>query len=297
MRVAVTGSSGLIGTALVASLQADGHQPVRMLRDNKRNDGSTLHWDPARGELDPKDLEGIDAVVHLAGAGVLDKRWTDARKKELVDSRVVSTTLLADTLASMASPPPVLLSGSAIGWYGDRGNQALTEASDPGDDFLAGLCKAWEGATQPAKTAGIRVAHLRSGLVQSAEGGMLGKTLPLYKLGVGGRLGPGTQWWSWISIADEVGAIRFLLKADVTGPVNLTAPEPVTNLEYARTLGRVLKRPTLIPTPMLGPKLLLGSEAAQTIVDSQRVLPRVLEDAGYQFAYPSLEPALRALLG
>jgi len=297
MRVAVTGSSGLIGTALVASLRADGHQPVRMLRDNNRNDGSTLHWDPARGELDPKGLEGIDAVVHLAGAGVLDKRWTDARKKELVDSRVVSTTLLADTLASMGSPPPVLLSGSAIGFYGDRGNQALTEASDPGTDFLAGLCKAWEGATQPAKTAGIRVAHLRSGLVQSAEGGMLGKTLPLYKLGIGGRLGPGTQWWSWISIADEIGAIRFLLEADVTGPVNLTAPEPVTNLDYTRTLGAVLGRPTLIPTPMLGPKLLLGSEAAQTIVDSQRVLPRVLEDAGYQFAYPTLEPALRALLG
>ena len=168
--------------------------------------------------------------------------------------------------------------------------------SQPGDDFLAGLCSAWEGAAQPAKTAGVRVVRLRSGLVQSADGGMLKKTLPLYKFGVGGRLGSGRQWWSWISIADEVGAIRFLLKAEVAGPVNLTAPEPVTNLKYTRTLGAVLGRPTLIPTPMLGPKLLLGSEAAQTIVDSQRVIPRVLEDAGYQFAYPTLEPALRALL-
>jgi uncharacterized protein (TIGR01777 family) len=297
MRVAITGSSGLIGTALVESLRADGHQPVPVLRHRGGTDESTLHWDPAKGELDPKGLEGIDAVVHLAGAGVLDKRWTEARKQDLVDSRVLSTRLLADTLASMGSPPPVLLSGSAIGFYGNRGNEACNETSDAGSDFLAGLCKAWEGATRPAELAGIRVAHLRTGLVQSAKGGMLAKTLPLFKLGVGGRLGTGKQWWSWISIIDEVGAIRFLLVAEVAGPVNLTAPDPMTNRDYTRTLGRVLKRPTLIPTPMLGPKLLLGNEAAQTIVDSQRILPRVLEDAGYQFVYPTLEPALRALLG
>jgi uncharacterized protein (TIGR01777 family) len=297
VRVAITGSSGLIGTALAESLRADGHQPLRVLRAGGGTDGTTLHWDPAKGELDPKGLEGIDAVVHLAGAGVLDKRWTDARKKELLDSRVVSTRLLAEAMASMGSPPPVLLSGSAIGFYGNRGNEACNETTDAGSDFLAGLCEAWEGATQPATGAGIRVAHLRSGLVQSAKGGMLAKTLPLYKLGVGGRLGSGKQWWSWISIVDEVGAIRFLLEAEVAGPVNLTAPEPVTNLDYTRTLGRVLKRPTLIPTPMLGPKLLLGAEAAQTIVDSQRVFPRVLENAGYQFVYPTLKPALRALLG
>ena len=296
MKVAITGSSGLIGTALTKSLLADGHSVVRMLRKTTGSDGTTRHWDPARGELDPHGLEGVDAVVHLAGAGILDKRWTDARKKELLDSRVLSTSLLANTLASMVSPPPTFLSGSAIGWYGERGNEACTEISQPGDDFLAGLCSAWEAAAQPAKTAGIRVVHLRSGLVQSADGGMLKKTLPLYKLGVGGRLGHGRQWWSWISIADEVGAIRFLLEGEVGGPVNLTAPEPVTNLEYTRTLGAVLGRPTLIPTPMLGPRLLLGSEAAQTIVESQRVIPRVLEDAGYQFAYPTLEPALRALL-
>ena len=297
MKVAITGSSGLIGTALTTSLLADGHSVVRMLRNSAGSDGTTLHWDPARGELDPKGLEGVDAVVHLAGAGILDKRWTDARKKELLDSRVLSTSLLADTLASMGSPPPTFLSGSAIGWYGERGNEVCTEISKPGDDFLAELCRAWEAATQPAKTAGIRVVHLRSGLVQSTDGGMLGKTLPLYKLGLGGRLGHGRQWWSWISMADEIGAIRFLLEGEVGGPVNLTAPEPVTNLEYTRTLGAVLGRPTLIPTPMLGPRLLLGSEATQTIVESQRVIPRVLEDAGYQFAYPTLESALRALLG
>ena len=226
--------------------------------------------------------------------------WTNdgpmPASKELLDSRVVSTSLLAETLASMGSPPPVLLSGSAIGWYGERGNEMCTEMSEPGDDFLAGLCKAWEAATQPAETAGIRVVHLRSGLVQSADGGMLRKTLPLYRLGLGGRLGHGRQWWSWISMIDEIGAIRFLLEGEVGGPVNLTAPEPVTNLEYTRTLGAVLGRPTLFPTPMLGPRLLLGNEATQTLVESQRVVPRILEDRGYQFAYPTLEPALRALL-
>lgn len=297
MRVAISGSSGLIGTALTRSLRADGHQVVRMLRNGRGTDEWALRWDPARGDLDPSGLEAVDAVVHLAGAGILDKRWTAARKKELLDSRVLSTSLLANTLASMGSPPRILLSGSAIGVYGDRGNEVCTEISEPGDDFLAGLCSAWEAAAQPAKTAGIRVVHLRSGLVQSTDGGMLKKTLPLYKLGLGGRLGHGRQWWSWISIADEVGAIRFLLEGEVGGPVNLTAPEPVTNLEYTRTLGAVLGRPTLIPTPMLGPRLLLGSEATQTIVESQRVIPRVLEDAGYRFAYPTLVTAFRALLG
>jgi hypothetical protein len=268
-----------------------------MLRGEKRTDESSLHWDPARGELEPSGLEGVDAVVNLTGAGILDKRWTDARKKEVLDSRVVSTSLLANTLASMGSPPPVFLSGSAIGFYGDRGNEACTEMSGPGDDFLAELCTAWEGATQPAETAGGRVVHLRTGLVQSVDGGMLKKTLPLYKFGLGGRLGHGRQWWSWISIADEVGAIRFLLEGEVVGPVNLTAPEPVTNVEYTRTLGAVLGRPTLIPTPMLGPRLLLGSEATQSIVESQRVIPRVLENAEYRFTHPTLERAFRALLG
>jgi hypothetical protein len=268
-----------------------------MLRGGGDTDEWSLVWDPARDELNPTELEGVDAVIHLAGAGILDRRWTDARKKKLLDSRVRSTSLLANTLASMASPPPVLLSGSAIGVYGERGNEACTEITGPGDDFLSELCTAWEGATQPAKTAGIRVVHLRSGLVQSVDGGMLKKTLPLYKLALGGRLGHGRQWWSWISIVDEVGAIRFLLESEVGGPVNLTAPEPVTNMEYTRTLGAVLGRPTLIPTPMLGPRLLLGSEATQTIVESQRVIPRVLEDAGYQFTHPNLESAFRALLG
>jgi hypothetical protein len=296
MKVAITGSSGLIGNALTESLRADGHSVLSMVRGRTGADESMLHWDPTRGELDPKGLGGVDAVVHLAGAGILDKRWTDARKKELLDSRVLSTTLLAETLASISSPPRVLLSGSAIGFYGDRGNQACNETAGPGTDFLAELCVAWEAATQPAKTAGVRVVHLRTGLVQSVDGGMLKKTLPLYKLGLGGRLGSGKQWWSWISVEDEVGAIRFLLEGELAGPVNLTAPEPVTNLEYTRTLGAVLGRPTLIPTPMLGPRLLFGSEATQSIIESQRVIPRVLEDAGYQFAYPTLEAALRALL-
>jgi hypothetical protein len=297
MRVAITGSSGLIGTALTKSLRADGHSVVRMLRDTTGSDGSVLHWDPVRGDLDPKRIKGVDAVVSLAGAGIGDKRWTDARKRQLLSSRVVSTSLLSGTLASMGSPPPVFLSGSAIGIYGDRGDEICTERTHPGSGFLAELAMAWEAATQTAEAAGIRVVHLRSGLVQSVEGGMLKKTLPLFKLGLGGRLGHGRQWCSWISITDEVGAIRFLLDAEVAGPVNLTAPEPVTNLEYTHTLGGVLGRPTLLPTPMAGPKLLMGAEGARAILESQRVLPTVLEHAGYQFTHRTLEQAFGALLG
>jgi uncharacterized protein (TIGR01777 family) len=297
MRVAITGSSGLIGTALTKALRADDHQVLRILRDGTGTDESVLHWDPVRGELDPKGLEGVDAVVNLAGAGIGDKRWTDARKRQLLSSRVLSTSLLSGTLASMGSPPPVFLSGSAIGIYGDRGDEICTERTRPGSGFLAELATAWEAATQSAEATGIRVVHLRSGLVQSVEGGMLKKTLPLFKLGLGGRLGSGTQWCSWISLTDEVGAIRFLLDAEVAGPVNLTAPEPVTNLDYTHILGGVLGRPTLLPTPMVGPKFLMGAEGARAILESQRVLPAVLEDAGYPFTNRTLEEAFGAMFG
>jgi len=296
-RVAITGSSGLIGTALTTSLRADGHQVVRMLRQGAHSDGSALHWDPANGEIDAGGLEGIDAVIHLAGAGIGDQRWTDDRKKEILVSRVLSTSLLARTLASMKAPPKVLLSGSAIGLYGDRGDEVCTESTAAGAGFLPDVCRAWEAATQPAETAGIRVVHLRTGLVQSVDGGMMKKSLPLFKLGLGGRFGDGRQWWSWISIADEVDAIRFLLDAEVEGPVNLTAPEPVTNSDYTKILGRVLRRPTLLPIPSIGPRILLGTEAALALIfEGQRVLPTVLEQAGYTFTHRTLESALRDIL-
>ncbi|MHB1710169.1 MAG: TIGR01777 family oxidoreductase [Acidimicrobiales bacterium] len=312
MRVAITGSSGLIGTALSASLRSDGHQVVRVLRHrvgpadgSPSQSGSSLsrtleepalYWNPVRGDIDAAGLEGVDAVVHLAGAGIGDKRWTNGRKREILDSRVGPTSLLAATLASMDDPPSVMLSGSAIGIYGGRGDELCTETSDPGSGFLAHVCQAWEKATQPAEAAGIRVVHLRTGLVQSADGGVLKKVLPLFKLGLGGRLGDGKQWNSWISITDEVGAIRYLLGADVAGPVNVTAPEPVTNGDYTKMLGRVLGRPAALSIPLIGPKLLLGSEGARELLAGQRVLPTVLEHEGYPFAHRSLESALKAAL-
>lgn len=298
MDIAITGASGLIGSTLVGALAADGHRPVKMVRRNPKPGEDAISWDPAAGTIDADSLEGIGAVVHLAGEGIAEKRWNPEQKQRILDSRVDGTTLLATTLAGLDAPPSVFLSGSAIGFYGDRGDEKLTEASAPGDIFLAEVCKAWEAATATAEAAGIRVAHLRTGIVLDAHGGALAKTLPLFKLGLGGRLGSGKQWWSWISVDDEVGAIRFLLDADVSGPVNLTAPEPVTNAEFTKVLGKVLGRPTLLPVPAFGPKILLGSELAeQLLFTSARVLPTTLTDAGYVFATPDLESGLRKVLG
>ncbi len=293
MDVAVTGSTGLIGTALVAALAQAGHRAIRVIR----GDGHGIKWDPKAGTIDAAALEGIDAVVHLAGAGIGDRRWNDAYKRELLDSRVQGTGLLARTLAGLQRPPAVLVSASAIGWYGDRGDDVLDETAGPGSGFLADLCRQWEAAADPARDAGIRVAHPRSGIVLSPKGGALKKQLPLFKLGLGGRLGPGTQWQSWIALDDEVAALLHLLGAEVAGPVNLTAPNPVTNLEFTKTLGTVLHRPTLIPVPSFAPKLLLGSELADVLLfEGQRVVPRVLEASGYAFHHPDLEGALRSML-
>ncbi|MCC5954006.1 MAG: TIGR01777 family oxidoreductase [Acidimicrobiia bacterium] len=295
MDIAVTGSSGLIGTALARSLRADGHRVVPIVRSDR--DGDVLRWDPSVGRIDAAGFEGLDAVVHLAGEGIADKRWTAERKRSILESRTKGTSLLADTLATLDRPPKVFLSGSAIGYYGDRGDEVLTESSTPGDIYLSEVCTAWEAAAQPAVDAGIRTTFLRTGIVLSTEGGALAKTLPLFKLGLGGRLGSGRQWWSWITIADEVGAIRFLLDADVAGPVNLTAPEPSTNAEFTKTLGSVLGRPTVLPVPAFGPKLVLGGELAeQLLFSSQRVHPDVLLDAGYTFEHPDLPTGLRATL-
>jgi len=298
MDVAITGSSGLIGTALVDALGAAGHRVVRVVRGVRDTaPGDAVAWDPKAGTIDAGGLDGIDAVVHLAGAGIGDRRWNDAYKRELLDSRVLGTGLLARTLAGLSRPPGVLVSASAVGWYGDRGDEVLDETSGPGTGFLADLCQQWETAADPARAAGIRVAHTRSGIVLSPRGGALKKELPLFKFGLGGRFGTGKQWQSWIVLDDEVSAIIHLLTADIAGPVNLTAPHPVTNAEMTKTLGTVLHRPTVLPVPSFGPKLLLGPElAAVLLFEGQRVLPRVLEASGFTFAHPDLEGALRSLL-
>lgn len=259
---------------------------------------SDILWNPATGALPPGALEGADAVVHLAGAGIGDHRWTADYKRELVDSRVRSTTLLAEAIAASTNGPKVFLSGSAIGFYGDRGEEQLDESSSAGDGFLADLCVQWEASTSAAAAAGARVVHLRTGIVLTPKGGALAKMLPLFKLFAGGRFGNGRQWQSWISLPDEVGAIRHLLTADVSGPVNLTGPEPVTNRQFARTLGDVLHRPSVLPVPRFGPSLLLGGELADNLLfTGQRVLPRALQASGYSFQHDTLDSALRAVLG
>jgi uncharacterized protein (TIGR01777 family) len=284
VRVAITGSHGFIGSALVASLERDREEVVRVSRD-------------ASGSLDADALYGADVVVHLAGEGVASKRWTPEQKRKVLESRTSGTTLVAETIAKMERKPRVLLSASAVGYYGSRGDEVLTEASSAGSDFLAEVCTHWEASTAPAEAAGVRVAQLRTGIVVGKAGGAVAKTLPLFKLGLGGRLGSGKQWWSWISLTDQIGAIRFLMDHDVAGAVNLTGPEPVTNAEFTKSVGRALHRPTFLPVPSFGPALLLGREAADAVINaSQRALPRVLLDAGYQFQHPTVDDATKAEL-
>jgi len=293
MRIAITGSSGLIGTALASQLVTAGHTVVPVVRRAVGADEVAIRWDPDGGTIDSAGLDGIDAVVHLAGAGIGDHRWSAARKQVIRESRTRGTALLAEALAGLARPPAVLVSGSAIGYYGDRGDEILTETSAPGDDFLAGICTAWEAAAAPAGDAGVRVAHIRTGIVTTTAGGALPKLLPLFKLGLGGRFGSGRQWWSWITRRDVVRAIEFLLANDVHGPVNLTAPAPVTNREFSAALGRALSRPNWLPVPAFGPKLIVGPELAQALLfTSARVQPTVLEGAGFTFEDPDLATAL-----
>ena len=295
MRIAITGATGLIGSALLERLRDAQHDVMRIVRDDPVGDDIT--WSPSEGRLDPQALEGVDAVVHLAGAGIADHRWTDDYKRTILTSRTEGTTLLARTIAEMADPPAVLLSGSAIGIYGARGDEELDETSEPGTGFLADVCVAWEGATAAASDAGVRVVHLRTGIVLSGDGGALKKQLPLFKFGLGGKMGSGGQWQSWISIDDEVGAIVHLLSSSVSGPVNLTAPHPVTNAEFTDTLGTALHRPTVLPIPKFGPKLLLGSELADNLLfTGQRVMPAVLLADGYEFRHPDLADAIQSAL-
>ncbi len=295
MTIAVSGSSGMIGSALRAELVRLGHQPVRLVR---RSPGANeIQWDPAKGTLDAASLEGMDAVVHLAGAGIGDRRWNEAYKRELADSRVKPTTLLADALASLDRPPAVFLSASAIGYYGDRGDQALTEDSPAGEGFLPDLVTGWEAATSSAAAAGIRTVTMRTGVVYSKAGGALPKLLPLFKFGLGGPMGNGRQYVSWISLDDEVRAIVHLLSTDLSGAVNLTAPNPVTNKEQAVALGKALHRPTLLSVPAFGPRLLLGGEMANALLfDSARVLPARLSASGFEFTHKTIDEAFAAIV-
>lgn len=295
MRVIISGASGLIGSALCNELRSDGHEIIKLVR--RTAGAGEVQWDPAAGVLPIDALEGADAVVHLAGAGIGDHRWTPEYKAVILDSRVRTTTLLAESIASCTNQPPVMLSGSAIGIYGASDSRELDEQSPLGTGFLADVCKKWEAAAAPAVAAGTRVAYLRTGIVLTPEGGALKKMLPLFKFFLGGRFGNGKQWQSWISLPDEVNAIKHLLTADVSGAVNLTAPNPVTNAGFAKLLGQALGRPSALPVPSFGPKLLLGSELADALLfTGQNVLPTALQASGYQFQHPRLDEAFAALL-
>jgi hypothetical protein len=298
MRVAVTGSSGLIGQALCSHLAGSGHDVVKVVRRSLQSGEDAVQWDPETGTIDAAGLEGVDAVVNLSGAGIGDRRWTEARKRVLIESRTRSTALLARTLAGLDRKPSVLLNASAIGIYGERGDEIVTEPDPPGTDFLSSLCQRWESETAPAAEAGIRVVCARSGIVFTTEGGALPKLLPLFKLGLGGRFGSGAQWWSWITLDDEIRALAWLLERDDThGPVNLTAPNPVTNREFTRVMRTVLSRPAVLAVPRFGPKLLLGPELAESLLfTSARVQPAVLEASGFSFSQPTLEGALQEIL-
>jgi uncharacterized protein len=295
--VAVTGASGLLGSAIVVRLGSLGYRVSRLVR---RTPGTgEIAWDPSRGRLDPAVLEGVDAVVHLSGEP-LDGRWTTSRKERIRGSRVDSTRLLSETLAGLERKPGVLISASAIGIYGERGDEVLTETSAPGrfaGDFLASVAQQWEEAAEPARRAGIRVVHPRFGIVLSARGGALQKLLPAFRWGAGARMGNGRQWMSWVSIADAVGAVEHCLAwSSLNGPVNITAPEPVTNAEFTQVLGQILARPTLLRIPAGALSLALGEMARATVLASTRVEPARLLGSGYEFRHPSLESALRSVL-
>jgi len=296
MKIAMTGSSGLIGSALAPDLEHHGHEIIRLVRRTAREAGE-VGWDPTRRELHPSALAGVDAVVHLAGAGIGDRRWTDAYKRQLLSSRIDGTATVSEAIARAEPRPGILLSASAVGWYGDTGDRAVDETAHAGSGFLADVCRQWEASTAAAERAGVRVVHFRSGLVCSPRGGLLGRLLPLFRLGLGGKLGSGSQYWSWISLADEVAAIRHLLDTEVSGPVNLTGPEPVTNEQFTKTLGHILHRPALAPVPRSALRIAVGKFADEGIVAGQRVLPHALERSGYPFQHRTAEQALRWATG
>lgn len=290
MRVVVSGASGLIGRALVDDLVRDGHEVVRLVR-REAAAPDEVRWDPLRHELDPTALAGADAVVHLAGAGIGDKRWNDEYRQLLVRSREDGTATISRAVADAGTP--VLVSGSAVGYYGDTGSVVVDESSAQGDDFLAELCGRWEAATKPATDAGSRVVHLRSGLVLARSGGVLGRMRPLFRLGLGGRLGSGKQYWPWIALPDEIAAIRALLEGDHSGPVNLVAPQLTTNAQFTRALAAAVHRPALIPVPGFGLRLVLGEFADIGVLAGQRVVPKGLQDMGFHYQHVTIDSAMQ----
>jgi uncharacterized protein (TIGR01777 family) len=305
MHIAITGARGLIGTALSRTLRDAGHTVTGVTRSDPGP--GQISWSPDRQRLDPNDLRGVDAVVHLAGEkigfaswrprAILDARWTPETKRRILASRVQGTTLLAETLAAMDDGPRILVSASAIGYYGDRGDETLTEASPPGHQFLSEVCRAWEASADAARTADLRVVHPRIGIVQTPRDGALQRSLPLFRLGLGGPFGSGRQWWSWVMLDDVIGVLQHAVTSDgVSGPLNVTAPNPVTNREWTRTLGRVLGRPAVLPIPRFGPKLVLGEMVDELVYASAKVQPEATLASGYTFRFTDLEAGLRSVL-
>jgi len=292
MKIVISGASGLIGSRLVPHLEAAGHEVFRLVRKTPSG-AREIQWNPATGELDPAAIDGMDAVINLSGAGVGDKRWNDTYKREIMNSRVSATLTLARAIAQSTNRPSVFLSGSAIGIYGDRGSDNITETSTPADTFLADVVQAWEAAAAPAQAAGVRVAFLRTGLVLAPSAGAFAKLIPLFKLGLGGVIGNGKQYWPIISLTDEVRAIEFLLHHPVSGAVNLTAPNVPTNRQVTQTLGHALKRPTLLPVPAFALKIVLG-EFADEITTGAKVLPHILSQLGFEWKHPTVAAAIDA---
>lgn len=298
LRVGVTGSSGLLGTALTHLLTTQGHQVIPFLRTRPPQGAEAAFWNPHTGEIDAHLLEGLDAIVHLAGESIAGSRWTPEQKHRILESRVQGTQCISRAMASLRTPPPVLVSASAVGYYGDRGNEILDESASPGKGFLAKVVREWEGATLPAERAGVRVVKLRLGMILSADGGALGKMLLPFKAGVGGRLGSGRQYVSWIDMDDAVGLILHAIRTpDLSGPLNATAPYPVPNATFTSTLGRVLHRPTMIPVPGFAVKAMFGEMGTALLLEGCRVHPSKAEKTGFMFLYPALEESLRFQLG
>ena len=289
-RIAVTGASGLIGSALVGYLKSEGHTVQRLVR-RATVAPDEIRWDPKTGYVDIDALRGVDAVIHLAGVGVGDKRWTKRFKSEILNSRLLGTTAIANAVAEVK--PQVFISASAIGWYGDSGNRAVVESDSVGNDFLAAVCREWEGAADLAGE--IRTVKLRTGLVLDPTGGALGRMLPLFRFGLGGKLGSGKQWWSWITLHDVVRAIVFCLEKKISGPVNLTSPNPVTNQEFTAALARAMKRPALFPAPAIALRIALGGFSSE-VLGSKKVMPNALTEAGFKWDYPHISTALAALV-
>jgi hypothetical protein len=294
VKIAISGASGLLGPALMSAFESDGHEVLRLVRRPPTGVGEVA-WDPARGEIDAAALQGVDAIVNLSGA-TIGERWTDARRREILDSRVQATELLARTAAQLDPRPSLLVTAGGIGIYGDRGDEILTEGSGLGSGFLAEVAKAHEEAADPAREAGVRVLAYRQGIVLSRKGGALQRMLTPFKLGLGGRVGSGRQYWSWVSLEDVVAAYRFALGSDLAGGVNLTSPNPVTSAQFTKALGRALGRPTVFPLPAVAVRTLFGEMGEGTLLEGQRALPARLLDAGFEFTYPEIDDAMRAAL-